>query len=239
MPTISESPRSAGTQILHPEFAARLNAVANTNATVPPSNYGRLGWFAEEFAKRNMVVSKEMVRKYFAGENKPRAERMDTLAEILQVDVAWLSLGKSAVAETSRNAIRNGRASGAVNVVAGLIQLHGGSPAFPEDGDVKAESEHVDLFAIIRGAQYAIHVALGEQTDQGTRFSLPVSMGGNTIVLGVIQTSPLCFDIVELDSEGLAEHGKPGKSAISVTIDADYRTESHAWRRVETFAKRL
>lgn len=238
MPKSNDSPRS-GAQILHPEFAARLAAVANTNPAVPPSNYGRLGWFADEFAKRGLDVSKEMIRKYFSGENRPRAERMSTLAEILQTDEAWLALGKSADIQAKRATLRNAQVSGVVNVVAGLIQMHGGSPAFPDDTDTKAVREHIDLYAIIRGAQYAIHVALGEPDATGYRFRLPPGLGDNTLVLGVIQTSPLCFDLLELDVEGIAAHAKRGKSSTDVVVNKDYLTGDYAWRRVETFAKRL
>lgn len=226
-------------EILHPDFANRLNAVAATHPDVPPSNYGRLGWFADEFAKRGDEVSKEMVRKYFAGENKPRQKRLALLAEILGVDEAWLSLGKSADLESKRAVLRNSQVAGVVNVVAGLIQMHGGTPAFPEEGDGRAEREHVDLYAIIRGAQYAIHVALADETEDKFTFRLPPGLGRNTIALGVIQTSPLCIDIIELDAEGLAAVGRRGKTGTEFMVDEDYRTGDYQWRRVESFAKRL
>jgi hypothetical protein len=57
----------------------------------------------------------------------------------------------------------------------------------------------------------------------------------NTLVLGLIQTKPMSFDVVELDPEGVAEHAVRGL----VTMDASYSTAGHAWRQVETFAKRL
>lgn len=239
MPNIRDTTTKGGNQILHPEFAARLNAVANTNPAVPPSNYGRLGWFVDEFAKREHDVSKEMVRKYFAGENKPRQERLAVLAEILQVDEAWLSLGKSADTQTKRSMLRNAQASGVVNVVAGLIQMHGGSPAFPDEGDSKAQDQHIDLYAIIRGAQYSFHVALAEPADAGFRFHLPPGLGENTLILGMIQTAPLCFEMLELDVEGVAEHAKRGKTTTEIVVDRDFRTNGYAWRRIESFAKRL
>lgn len=226
--------------ILHPDFANRLNAVANANPNVPPVNYGRLGWFAEEFAKRGEDVSKEMVRKYFAGENKPRQKRMSILAEILGVDEAWLTLGKSAEVQTKRNMLRNAQVSGVVNVVAGLIQMHGGSPAFPEDGDTRAAQDNIDLYAIIRGAQYAFTVTLAEEEGAGFVFRLPpAGAGQNTIVLGVIQKTPLCFDILELDAEGLEKVAKRGKASVEIAVDRDFRSAGYAWRRIETFAKRL
>lgn len=226
---------STEAKILHPEFAARLNGVANVNPAVPPIAYGRLGWFSDEFAKRGLNVSKEMVRKYLAGENRPKADRMTALAEILQTDEAWLALGKSPQVETKQTVIRNAQVSGAVNVVAGLIQMHGGAPAFPEDNDLASERQHIDLYTIIRGARYAIHVALADRDDTGFRFPLPPGIGPDVLVLGLIQTSPLGFEIIELDPEGVAEHASRGV----LKMGADYRSGGHEWRRVETFAKRL
>lgn len=237
MPASKDS--GGGAEILHPDFANRLNAVSATHPEVPPSNYGRLGWFADEFAKRGDDVSKEMVRKYFAGENKPRQKRLALLAEILGVDEAWLSLGKSADLQTKRAALRNTQVAGVVNVVAGMIQMHGGSPAFPDESDARAQREQIDLYAIIRGGQYALHIALAEADGDGFLFRLPPGLGENTLALGVVQTSAMCFEVVELDAEGLVAVGRRGKTGTEVTVDVDYRTGEHEWRRVETFAKRL
>lgn len=233
--TETEPRRANPAKILHPEFRDRLTGVANVNPAVPPLAYGRLGWFSEQFAKRGIDVSKEMIRKYFAGENRPKSDRMAVLAEILQVDEAWLALGKSPQVETKQTVIRNAQVSGAVNVVAGLIQMHGGTPAFPEENDFASERQHIDLYAIIRGARYAMHVAVADRDDAGFRFPLPPGIGPDVLVLGLIQTAPLCFEIVELDPEGVAEHASRGV----VKMDAEYQTAGYQWRRVETFAKRL
>lgn len=67
----------------------------------------------------------------------------------------------------------------------------------------------------------------------------PAGAGQNTIVLGVIQKSPLCFDIIELDAEGLEKVAKRGKASVEIAVDRDFRSGDYNWRRVETFAKRL
>lgn len=80
--------------ILEPEFAARLVEACDKNDAVPPPNYGRLRWIKEQLASRFAEsVSEETVRRWLSGEGRPRPKKLHHLAQLLNVDEAWLALG--------------------------------------------------------------------------------------------------------------------------------------------------
>ena len=128
---------------VHPDFARRIAQACEANGSVPAANYGRLNWFQKQYADRfGVEIATETVRKWFAGETKPRPLALRQLAEILQVDEAWLSLGTASDAK-GRKPVQDATASGAVNLVAGLVQMDGGTIAFPEPDDKRAEAENI------------------------------------------------------------------------------------------------
>ena len=206
---------------------------------MPAANYGRLNWFRKQYADRfGVEIATETVRKWFAGETKPRPQALRQLAEILQVDEAWLALGSVTDAK-GRRPVQDATADGAVNLVAGLVQMDGGTIAFPEPDDKRAEAENLHIYAIIKGAQYPLHIVIGEQADGGAwRFSVPV-VAREAVVLGLMRLEPFGFRIVELDSEGLGSVGARKGGFIEVELDSDLRSGAHSWAEVTTFSKRL
>ena len=68
------------------------------SAAIPPHGSGQQTHIA-----RNMSVSQEAVRKWFAGDSQPKAQTMRKLAKLLNVEYVWLSLGE---AEISNDAYR-------------------------------------------------------------------------------------------------------------------------------------
>lgn len=215
-------------KIPHPDFALRMQQACEGNPDVPAPNYGRLGWFVHQMEHRFGVnVTQETVRKWFAGESRPRPRMLAFLARILNVDEAWLSIGRAQDVSDKELRIRSVEAGGAVNVVAGFIQLCGGNPAFPVEDDKRATKEKIDLYAIIKGAQYAMHVTVGYEDT----FSVPVA-AKDTVVIGVAVTSPVTANFVELDWERIEEVGTRKGSVIAVPIE-------FPWRKIETFAERL
>lgn len=102
-------------------------------------------------------------------------------------------------------------ANGVVNVVVGLIQMDGGSPAFPADDDTRAQRENIDIYAVIKGAQYSFHVAFAVGD---ANFVVPTRYE-NTIVLGV-RRHGMSFEIFELPPE-LIEQGRRSGGSIEVT----------------------
>jgi hypothetical protein len=221
----------------HPEFARRVQIACDGNPHVPLPNHGRLGWFSSEIERRfNAKVTIETVRKWFAGETIPRTKMMGYLAAVLEVDHAWLAVGTGSDLSEKERKVRNATADGAVNLVAGLIQICGGFPAFPEDRDKRAASGKVDLYAVIKGAQYAFHVAMGEVTGDEVTFAVPVEAVGATLVLGVVRTGEFSFRFFELEEEKINANGKRKDDRIVVQIPLSGEQD---WREVLTFSNRF
>lgn len=233
---IRMNPR-AQKKVVHPEFARRMELACDGNPDIPPPNYGRLGWFVTQFEDRfHQKITIETVRKWFAGETLPRPKAMAYLAQIMGVDLAWLSLGKHPEMTVKQHRLRNAEADGAVNVVAGFIQMAGGHPAFPAADDPRTNSEKVDLYAVIRGAQYAFHIALGTKTDNGWHFAVPIE-AVNLVIIGVMHTGPLQCEFVELDAEGVERIGKRKSGFYEVLLPTE--GVDHEWRQITNFGERF
>ena len=222
--------------IRDPEFARRLESAMDQHPHAPPRHHGRLSWLKNELAKKpyEIDVSVETTRKWLAGESRPRPKKMERLAELLQVDPAWLAMGIDPDLSPRERKVRNATIDGVVNVVAGIIQMDGGHPAFPEENDKQAARDNVDLYAIIRGANYALRVALGHQDDKRLRFVVPTRYE-NVIVIGVIRTG-LSFEFYEVPLETIADGNRRGGS-IEVSVPLAKRDS--LLKRIESFSDRL
>ncbi|MER9524007.1 hypothetical protein NKI96_10525 [Mesorhizobium sp. M0292] len=220
-------------EIAHPEFGRRLEQACDGHPDVPPLNFGRLGWFVEQLAMHDVHVANETVRKWFAGETLPRRQPQHALAQILKVDEGWLVTGKSPEFSETQRKNHNVVAGGAVNVVAGFIQIGGGHPSFPEDGDELAKASKINLYAIIRGAHYRFHVSalIGER---GGYFVVPHEASANAIVLGVIPLPNFQVSIYELDWATIEKVGsrKPGAYEVRLADTAHFKA-------ITSFAERL
>lgn len=207
-------------------YAQRLTLACDRSSLCPPLHQGRLVWIVENLQKRfHLDVTTETVRKWMHGESKPRLDKNDKLSELLGVDPVWLYQGIDPALSPRERKARNAMADGAVNVIAGFIQMDGGSVAFPEDGG----PANVDMFAIIKGGQYAIHVCLGEERDGQYHFPAPTDYSG-VVVLGVIR-SGFSVLVTELTPEIIEENGGRRGGAIDVSLgEIDL---------IESFARRL
>lgn len=224
-------------KIEHPEFARRFQIACDGNPIVPLPNYGRLGWFKEQLAAKGTTVTIETVRKWFAGESRPRHKAMMDLAIVLGVDEAWLAVGKSPEMTEKQQKVRNASADGAVNVVAGLIQICGGYPAFPLENDTRAAQHKIDLYAVIKGAQYAFHVVTADIKDDGVHFAVPVETLEQAFVIGAVRTGELELTFYELDSENVEAHGRRKGEVFDVMTDP--RDLGSHWKQITTFSHRL
>ena len=186
-------------KIKHKEFAQRLEQACDGNPHVPDPNYGRLRWVAEELEQKfGKSVSLESVRKWFAGESRPRDYDLSKVAEIFNVDEAWLATGLTPDRSPKARKLRGAMVDGAVNVLAGAIQMDGGHPAFPTEDETD-----VDLHAIIRGARYSFRVCLARDNSDPVTFHVPGNNQTN-IVIGVVRRGGFRFDFYELDDDALA-----------------------------------
>lgn len=214
-----------------PEFGRRLNQACDQHPHCPPLHHGRLQWIRSEMQKRGQPISIESVHKWLRGDNKAGQRYCEVLAEVLGVDPGWLMLGYAPEMQPKERRARNAMADGSVNLVAGFIQMDGGHPSFPEEGDKRAEDGQIDLYAIIRGAYYSIHIALGTVDGRKAHFSVP-STHENVMVLGVIRDG-FSIDVFELTPELIADHGTSRGKSIDVVVDGS------KLRRIESFEKRF
>ncbi|WP_242136955.1 hypothetical protein [Sphingomonas sp. TREG-RG-20F-R18-01] len=199
-----------------PDFGKRLEQACDQSPHCPPLHKGRLQWIADELKKRfKLSVSTETVRKWMHGESRPKQDKNLLLAQLLQVDPTWLFMGIDADLEPREKRVRNAMADGIVNVIAGFIQIDGGNPAFPAEGDKRAVVDNVDLYAIIKGANYAFHVSLG---SDDYRFAVPTKHE-NVIVLGVMRDG-FAIDVFEISEAMIAKGTKRGGS-IEVVLDEE------------------
>jgi len=229
-------------------FALRLQRACDENAQVPAYNHGRQAWVRHQLEHRfGTRVSNETVSKWFTGVARPRPDKIRLLAQLLEVDEAWLALGGALEVDYRERKIRNAMASGAVNLVAGLIQMSGGHPAFPEENDACAgRGARIDLYAIIAGAHYVLHVTLAEaQGDGRYRFLVPYGHEDRTVI-GVVRKEPLSCDLLKLPSDLVDTHGLRRGAHIEVTVQtpdvltaSGYASGSDIWPRITTFAERL
>jgi hypothetical protein len=220
-------------EIVHPEFARRLELACDGNPKVPSKHFGRLQWFQDRFEEHGVHVAVETIRKWFAGDTKPRYKAMAALGQILETDELWLSAGKE------RDFSPEGRrrqnfvvAGGVINAIAGFIQMHGGHPAFPQDDDNDAKAKLINLYAVIRGAKYQFHVMplVGEGDD--AHWIVPHETR-ECIVLGVIQGPGLSLRCCELDWEGVDAVGKRKTNGFEV------KPGDREWREITSFSDRI
>lgn len=228
---LDDRSRAAAKKVVHPEFAGRLESACDGNPDVPPLNHGRLGWFVEQLTKHNVDVTLETVRKWFAGETRPRHRAMTALAQVLKTDELWLSNGKTPEFSDRQQRVHNMVAGGAVNVVAGFIQIDGWHPAFPIDGDQEAAANAIHLYAIIRGAKYSFHIAPAIGTDEA-HFVVPHE-ARNAMILGVVPGAPFSVRVFELDWDTVMKIGTRKSNGYYVPVSGPN------WREIKSFADRI
>lgn len=223
---------SRGKTIRAPEFARRLEQACDDSPHCPPLHQGRLRWIVDQFkAKFNHALTSESVRKWLNGEMRPQQAKADMLAQILSADAGWLYFGDSAPTPVQKKA-SNALASGIVNVVAGLIQMDGNSVAFPDADDKRAARDNIHIHAIIKGANYALHVAAGEADGDTFHFSVPANHD-NVVVLGAIREG-MEFAVLELSKDTL-EAGERRRGQVEITLS---KSEVAA-AALDGFTKRL
>jgi transcriptional regulator with XRE-family HTH domain len=214
-------------------FAKRLNTACDGHPHIPEYGHGRQTW-----VKENLKVSHEAVRKWFTGEARPRPSMMRELAKTLEVDEAWLSLGITPDLKPRERRSRNAQAEGAVNVLAGIIQLNGGHCAFPDENDPRGA--YVDLYAIVRGASHALHVSLATKFSIGQfNFVVPKEFE-DCRVIGAVHASTTRVHFIDMTTDLInkAKVRKGGFFLIGMNWhDNSYWSGPEKWPRIENFAK--
>jgi hypothetical protein len=179
-------------------FAKRIEQ-STENHPHAPSGHGRQKWVKDQLeVKFNENVSAEAVRKWFAGEARPKPKMMALVARALNVDEAWLSLGITPTGTPLEKRKQNALVAGAVNLVAAQIQLMGGNIAYPDTTD------EFDIFAIIKGKQHNITVRLtGIETASVIHLPLHVQ----EVIVVVPTDRPTIFSFFRVPTDVIGEAG--------------------------------
>lgn len=213
----------------------RLKKALEGHPEIPEFGQGQQTWLATKLG-----ISAEGIRKWFTGESRPRPSVMRKLAELLEVDEAWLSLGIAPAGTKKEKMAQNAKASGVVNVLAGLMEMNGASIAFPSEKDPRAE--YVDLYAIIRGAQFSIHVSMGQKISENVyKFVIPKEYSDVT-VQGAIHVSPMRCNFIMMPQSLIEKHKvrRGGYFEIVInSIGSDYVTGEDHWPRIKDFKAML
>lgn len=213
-------------------FAKRLEIACESHPHCPTDQYrGKQKWIYEQLDKEfGLKVSAEAVRKWFAGESRPRPKVMANLARLLEVDEAWLSLGIRPTLTPREQKQRNALAEGAVNLVAGMIQMGGGHIAFPEDFSA-------DIFAIISGKQVSIDVALPLELDRD-QYRVTVSDNlDKKLILVVMQQHEFYYRVLLLTPDVIRTQGQRRGDFWEVVIEqrgVKWRAGDHQVTEVES-----
>jgi hypothetical protein len=203
--------------IVDKEFAQRLERACDDHPLVPPKNHGRLGYISN--AMRTITgqkVSWESVRKWSYGEARPRPKNMKVLARVLEVDEAWLSLGRNPEMQVDQRRLRDKALGGAADILLGFLQMDGATVTIPVGGD--SRSSFVNAYAIIKGALYSFHATLNLDGGKGLRFVVPVRYEDCTTI-AVVRTSGTNVDMFEIPHDVTREIGARRGGYIEVAVD--------------------
>lgn len=130
----------------HREFAERFKLACDRNPNVPPHGQGQQVWFRDRLG-----VSQKAVRKWLAGLAKPKPKLLTQLAHLLDVDEAWLAVGKAPEMTKKQEKQYREQTEGAVYLVFGLFMSAGYSCAFRNAaaealGQLYEVAPEVDIF---------------------------------------------------------------------------------------------
>jgi hypothetical protein len=211
--------RENGKEVREPGFAKRLQQAMDNNPYVPDMMYGRMTWVRKELESRfGVKVSLQGLGRWYYGETKPKVGNLVALAKLLDVDSIWLAHGIESEMTPREQKVRNALVDGAVNLVAGLIQMNGGHPAFPESDDERAEKSRIDLYAIIKGAQYAFHVSTAQEVPGAQRFILPTNYM-EAFQMGVVLTDMAGITLIEITEDLVEQRGTKKGHGFEVILN--------------------
>lgn len=230
-------------EIKHPEMARKIQRAIDLNGQIPPLQYGQYPWFVARFKERGLEISTEHVRKWVQGISAPSKQNRLTLSEVLNVDPGWLvpDGGRRRLDLEPIPANPGPDVTGQVNLVAGMIQMQGGTVSFVDPGDQTARPEH-DLVTIIRGAHYNIHVAFATKEGEGAWLATLNASPKDAVVIAVIEREGFAYDLVEVALEDVVSTRVARLRGIGVPIqrrDDGYYCGDRKMRQIESFSNRL
>lgn len=193
--------------IREPEFSSRL--VRSVEQHPDAAGWGRQRWLKAQLEEKcGETVSPEAISRWFAGEVRPRPKMISNIARVLGVDETWLTMGSP---QDRRAATRDG----AVNYVAGLIQLDGNHIAFPSD---QTNAAQPDIFAIIDGQQFQFQVKRAQRDGETWRLPIPTIIDGGLLLAVVDGERPGTYQVVQVSGRAISAAARASKSMDDVRI---------------------
>lgn len=222
----------SSTEEFRKAFVVRLREACDGSKLVPPPHKGR-----QQYLSQQLGVAPEAVSKWFKAVAMPRPDKMERLAELLQVEQTWLSFGVSPEMDRQERKAHAREVDGAVHYVMGLSMLGGGYCGTPGDRDPRRA--YVDFYTTIRGSVYAVHVALGRELSRD-RYEITVPHEYQDVnCVAVIQKSPGKFDQIKMPVDLIDTHKTKKSGGWTITIDRSdsnrYTTGSDEWPRMRFF----
>lgn len=178
------------------EFYTRLLQACRENPDIPVYGRGQ-----QTFIAQRLGVSQEAVRKWFAGDSKPKSAVGRKLADLLGVDYVWLALGTSH-GEIEKRREAAGRQDAAVYALMAFLIEKGHSAAFDN------YSDNVDIVTIYQGQQnhIAVKQAEGKKENLCVAFGMSVISDVSTVIAVRTNTFSLSFDFLWAGPEVWAKH---------------------------------
>ncbi len=214
-------------------FVKRLTEACEASRIVPGMNQGRYVVIAQQVG-----VSEQAVHKWFSGVSFPSRDRARILAKFLGVDELWLLHGRKAGMDRQDTTHFAREIEGAVLMTAGMIQLAGGTCAWPAPEDPRRGA--VDFYAILKARQHAIRVCLArKKEDEIYEIEVPATINEVTAV-GVIPVGRRGrFDFIRLPTENVVRLTNRKVGDYTVTVknqDGHYTTGRHEWPVIRDFS---
>lgn len=215
-------------------FVMRLKQACDESSYIPPPHKGRQQYLADKIG-----VAPEAVSKWFKAVSMPRPDKMERLAEILQVDQSWLSFGISPEMDRAERKAHARDVDGAVHLIMGMIMLAGGHCGVPSSRDPRGS--YVDFYATVRGSVYPIHISLGRELSRDHYELLVPKEYTDVRCIGVIPAGVGRYHFIDMPIAMLDEHKsrKSGHFALAVNrIDGQrYVTGGDTWPRFKNFGE--
>ncbi len=213
-------------------FVERLKAACdNVPSVIPPPFAGR-----QQTIAARLGVAPEAVSKWFKAVSMPRPHIMRQLADLLEVDHAYLALG--APVEMTKDGRKSfvAASSGASHLIRGLIMLAGGAIGEPAKSDPRAE--FIDFYWAMRGQMVPVHVALA-RVIEGSEYATKVpKQYADVKLIAVVPTGPNQYHYLDLDAEGVADYKVKKNDHYELAIvkeGSKFITKKKQWKAIKNF----
>lgn len=216
-------------------FVLRLKQSCDESKLIPPPHKGRQQVIAERLG-----VAPEAVSKWFKAVSMPRPDKMERLAELLQVDQSWLAFGISPEMDRAERKAHSRQVDGAVMLVMGLITLAGAHVGFPSPKDMRAG--YVDFYLTWRGSVYPAHVSLAVEKSKNTYEVLLPKEYADVRCITVLPKGNHKYHLLYMPMNLIEEHKTRRSGMVSISmgyVDGKYMTGSDVWPRMSNFTEMI